>query len=1228
MLLRHTKGFLGSFLANNLKTTQLEVNTDLQTSRAIARLKEPRNLFALPKDKDNECSQQTARWPAECQVLDDRVFHITYVPSAPEPYYQFSGQEIQPRPVGEENGAVVFYYNPISAVNYHSLDECRENVPAKKSRRRRRRTRSDDSTNSSSDGESLLSDDSCDKDDEALSDDYYYERHERSTEDILKSNVLTVSSNPSTAYCDSNADRTLNKIKIKINRESKSISSTDLSPNSTHFDSNKAPAPTLALPLSNTKHNTSNTNNISYKSFGNCFNMTQFSRSCVGSSKYLMNAHLNCNVVSDDDLVFESRFESGNLAKAIKITPVYYELYLRPDLYTNKHTQWFYFRVTNVKKGFTYRLSIVNLVKSGSLYNEGMRPLMYSEIDAKESKIGWRRCGENIAYFKNEDSSPTNDDDDENSTYTLTFNIEFPHENDTVYFAHSYPYTYSDLQDYLMTIQKHPIKSKFCKLRLLCRSLAGNNVYCLTVTAPVADDDSTKKKRAVVVSARVHPGETPSSWMMKGLMDFLTGDSIIAKKLRHKFIFKLIPMLNPDGVIVGNTRSSLTGKDLNRQYRTVIRETYPSIWYTKTMIKRLTEELGVALYCDMHAHSRKHNVFIYGCENKRDPDKKLAEQIFPLMLHKNVCDKFSFESCKFKVQRNKEGTGRIVVWMLGVTNSYTMEASFGGSSLGGRAMTHFSTADFEQIGRAFCETLLDFSDENPNKVMKRLKLKKKIKKLRKHERLQRRAAKALVANEDHQQIRHESRSLKPRIEEKLRMKILSRLNEEGSNADEPMNIKLSDYSSDEGDTSSSSSSENELNILNSDEEGFCCQPVPLVPPSSPVSPTKNRLNKRLQRTKGKTVGRPTIATLKKSHKYHRSAIDLPTAEPYLDCTSDCEDNNESRMTSTKNSFRMQLKCGQRAQTSDKATTTTTTNELVVISAQKSDSNSNTEPDSCKSVLEIKEKFNNVAVSELPAIKGTKRHSTWQNMKKFTNVDYQQTVENLKVKLSLKKQVWSGMSNSVDTHHTTDSNYQPLSWGISVVNKKKQFKLDANEELLVECSQKLMIWKQDENKRKKRDKRKNLKVNNIPKIIVTSDKLPSVDHVKKARKKKLPALNRSTSESPENTFTHGTNVKSKAIVRSNTEIIQSKSRNTPNKLHNKFKTGGIVATAACLKPVKKLKKLSDFAKVDCVTNNKPSLGPTDSPICGKITLKKIKTKFKKKKNDEEMLSSQQSIQSTD
>lgn len=63
--------------------------------------------------------------------------------------------------------------------------------------------------------------------------------------------------------------------------------------------------------------------------------------------------------------------------------------------------------------------------------------------------------------------------------------------------------------------------------------------------------------------------------------------------------------------------------------------------------------------------------------------------IFRLISH---VLQFSFESCNFRVQRNKEGTGRIVIWMLGITNSYTMEASFGGSTLGGRNRTHFSTA--------------------------------------------------------------------------------------------------------------------------------------------------------------------------------------------------------------------------------------------------------------------------------------------------------------------------------------------------------------------------------------------------------------------------------------------------------------------------------------------------------------------------------------------------------
>lgn len=71
-----------------------------------------------------------------------------------------------------------------------------------------------------------------------------------------------------------------------------------------------------------------------------------------------------------------------------------------------------------------------------------------------------------------------------------------------------------------------------------------------------------------------------------------------------------------------------------------MRESYPSVWHTKLMIRRLMEECGIAMYCDLHAHSRKHNIFIYGCESKRAGcPGKLAEQVFPLMLHKNAADK-------------------------------------------------------------------------------------------------------------------------------------------------------------------------------------------------------------------------------------------------------------------------------------------------------------------------------------------------------------------------------------------------------------------------------------------------------------------------------------------------------------------------------------------------------------------------------------------------------------
>ena len=58
----------------------------------------------------------------------------------------------------------------------------------------------------------------------------------------------------------------------------------------------------------------------------------------------------------------------------------------------------------------------------------------------------------------------------------------------------------------------------------------------------------------------------------------------------------------------------------------------------------------------------------------------------------------------------------MVMWSMGITNAYTLEASSAGSSLRARAGTHYRAHDYELIGQRFCETLLDYVDTSPIKV--------------------------------------------------------------------------------------------------------------------------------------------------------------------------------------------------------------------------------------------------------------------------------------------------------------------------------------------------------------------------------------------------------------------------------------------------------------------------------------------------------------------------------
>ena len=285
-----------------------------------------------------------------------------------------------------------------------------------------------------------------------------------------------------------------------------------------------------------------------------------------------------------DTLRFESRFESGNLEAATQVAPYEYELTMSVDFNTRSHTQWFYFAITNMKRGNKYKLNITNFYKTDSLYNWGLRPLVYSEARAKRGDgVGWHRAGQDICYYQSDrqrgvarpqlaDAKTPESKGSQASKasplrrtpakfyYTLTFTIECPqhHEpTDLLYVAHCYPWTYSNMVEHMDALAADPDKASKLRRRKLCLTEAGNVCEVLTITAPVKTPDEMKERRTIALSARVHPGETNSSWMMKGVLDFLLGSSPEAAQLLQAHVFKIVPMLNPDGVILGNYRCGL-----------------------------------------------------------------------------------------------------------------------------------------------------------------------------------------------------------------------------------------------------------------------------------------------------------------------------------------------------------------------------------------------------------------------------------------------------------------------------------------------------------------------------------------------------------------------------------------------------------------------------------------------------------------------------------------------
>ena len=228
----------------------------------------------------------------------------------------------------------------------------------------------------------------------------------------------------------------------------------------------------------------------------------------------------------------------------------------------------------------------------------GLRPV----YRVQPNSMKWKRCPGSLQWRYEETGFSI--------TFSHTFN-NFNPETDKAFFAWTYPFSFEDsLNQTKRLLKKYESHNDFYIHReVLYYSRERRPMELITFSSrskiseereelieglfPEAHGDPTTRpfkflqKPTIFISSRVHPGETPASFVLSGIWKFLTNEkNPQSRVIRDMFVFKIVPMLNPDGVYRGYYRLDTLAQNLNRFYISPSPVRQPTIWAVKKAIEQ------------------------------------------------------------------------------------------------------------------------------------------------------------------------------------------------------------------------------------------------------------------------------------------------------------------------------------------------------------------------------------------------------------------------------------------------------------------------------------------------------------------------------------------------------------------------------------------------------------------------------------------------------------------
>ena len=433
------------------------------------------------------------------------------------------------------------------------------------------------------------------------------------------------------------------------------------------------------------------------------------------------------------DIKFTSDFNSGNMKQCTQIKEDEYSILISSDCegkyLLNKISIfkiWFYFGVISEKEK-KIKISIDNLNNFYKIFKNGYK-ICYNILDEKETPSTYQK-----KYTENEENNWKRLEinyelnlDEKNNLLSIKFDFDLP-KNRYVLFAFCFPWSYEKNEAFLQYI-KERVKNKniYYHDEILTLSKEKRKIHLLTITSKnniiLNKKEQTLNglfpdknrcnlimhdKYIIFITARVHPGETPGTLTFNGILKLLTDiNNPINKILLDNFIFKLIPIINVDGVSNGYFRLNTEGYNLNRCYLGPSPKINPENYAITKLFYFYSTNYKIRYYFDLHADMNTRGVYTFGN----------ALKIFENHVDFSHCI-FTQKSMGSKAKNDtagKEATSRVQFYQkTGLIHTYTIESTyfkgeFNKDNIENENGKIYLIKDFERTGIDLLKSILDY----------------------------------------------------------------------------------------------------------------------------------------------------------------------------------------------------------------------------------------------------------------------------------------------------------------------------------------------------------------------------------------------------------------------------------------------------------------------------------------------------------------------------------------